>query len=173
MILSDFDLWNYIRTGRLKIEPFSEEIVRENGIDLRIGTTVGRLKRTEKVFDTKGGNNVEEFYELERGESFIIRPHEHVLLHTVEYLYLPKDLMAFVNLRSSYARVGLILPPTIVDANFQGQLTIELVGGEFPVRLYAYDRFVHLVFAKLSSQVERAYQGKYQGQRGVRLPTFD
>ncbi|MCS7142939.1 MAG: dCTP deaminase [Aigarchaeota archaeon] len=172
MILSDFDLWNYIRTGRLRIDPFTEEIVRENGVDLRIGNSIGRLKRTGRVLDTRS-RDTREFYEIEEGENFIIMPHEHVLLHTVEYLSLPRDLMAFVNLRSSFARVGLTLPPTIVDAHFQGQLTIELVGGEFPVRLYANDRFIHLVFAKLSSEVDKAYQGKYQGQRGVKLPSFD
>jgi dCTP deaminase len=80
--------------------------------------------------------------------------------------------MGFVNLRSSYARIGLTIPPTIVDANFEGQLTIELVGGDFPVKLYAGDRFLHVVFARLSSIVEKPYSGKYQGQKGVRLPSF-
>ncbi len=171
MILSDFDLWNYIKSGRLKIEPLEPDIVRENGLDLRIGTSIGRLKKTDKVFDPKKGN-VEEFFTIETGESFIINPHEHVLLHTIEYVALPTDIMAFVNLRSSYARIGLILPPTIIDANFEGQLTIEMIGGEFPVRLYAGERFIHVVFAKLTSPVENPYSGKYQKQRGIKLPIF-
>ena len=45
MILSDFDLWNYIRSGRLAIEPFSEDIVRENGLDLRIGRQIARFNK--------------------------------------------------------------------------------------------------------------------------------
>ena len=81
--------------------------------------------------------------------------------------------MAFVELRSTYARLGLFIPPTIVDANFEGQLTIELVGGPFPVKLYKGDRFLHIIFAKLTSQVEKPYMGKYQGQRGVTLPKLD
>ncbi|MEM3864888.1 MAG: hypothetical protein QW724_03780 [Nitrososphaerota archaeon] len=48
----------------------------------------------------------------------------------------------------------------------------ELVGGDFPVKPYHRDRFLHVVFAKLSSVVEKPYQGRYQGQRGVRLPPF-
>ena len=171
MILSDIDLRNYIANGRLKVDPFSEEIVRENGLDLRIGGEVGRMRAMDEVLDTRYGD-VERFYELERGDSFVIRPREHVLLHTLEYISLPSDLMGFVNLRSSYARVGLALPPTIIDASFEGQLTIELIGGEFPVRLYRFDRFLHVVFAKLSSPVDKPYSGRYQGQRGVRLPSF-
>jgi len=172
LILSDFDLWNYIKSGRLVVEPFREDVVRENGLDLRIGRQIARMKPVNKVFDVHHDNEVSGFYELEEGESFIIRPREHVLLHTQEYLKLPLDLMGFVNLRSSYARIGLSIPPTIIDANFEGELTIELMGGEFPVKLYAGDRFLHVVFAKLSSPVDKPYSGKYQGQRGVRLPSF-
>ncbi|MEM1941155.1 MAG: dCTP deaminase, partial [Candidatus Caldarchaeum sp.] len=130
-----------------------------------------RFNKNSKVFDTKK-SDAANFYTLEEAEEFVINPHEHVLLHTLEYLALPKDLMGFVNLRSSYARIGLTIPPTIIDANFEGELTIELVGGEFPVKLYSGDRFLHVVFARLSSIVEKPYTGKYQGQRGVRLPSF-
>lgn len=172
MILSDFDLWNYIKSGRLRIEPFRNEVVRENGLDLRIGEEIARMKNSEKLLDTHGHEKIEEYYVIERGKEFVINPREHVLLHTIEYIKLPLDLMGFVNLRSSYARIGLTIPPTIIDANFEGQLTIELVGGDFPIKLYAGDRFIHVVFAKLSSPVEKPYKGKYQGQRGVRLPSF-
>ncbi len=171
MILSDFDLWNYINSKRLVIEPFSEEIVRENGIDLRIGSTIARFKQTRDTFDVRS-SEAEDFFTIEKGESFVVNPHEHVLLHTIEYVKLPTDLMGFVNLRSSYARIGLTIPPTIIDANFQGQLTIELVGSNFPVKLYSGDRFLHVVFARLSSPVEKPYSGRYQGQTGVRLPSF-
>ncbi len=171
MILSDFDLWNYIRSGRLIVDPFREDVVRENGLDLRIGRQIARMKPISKVFDVHN-DDVREFYEVEERDSFVIKPREHVLLHTVEYIKLPLDLMGFVNLRSSYARIGLMIPPTIIDANFEGQLTIELVGGEFPVKLYAGDRFIHVVFSKLSSPVEKPYSGRYQGQRGVKLPLF-
>lgn len=169
-VLSDFDLRNYIKNGRLVIEPFSDEIIRENGLDLRIGPEVARFKKTNEVF-SPGESRIEDFYEVQRGEHIVIQPHEHVLLHTLEYIRVPDDLMGFVNLRSTFARLGLFVPPTIVDAGFEGQLTIEMIGGEFPVKLNVGERFLHVVFAKLSSPVQRAYRGKYQGQRGVKLPS--
>ncbi len=170
MILSDFDLWNYIRSKRLYIEPFDESIVRENGVDLRLGRQVARLKKVDKILDLDAGYEPEEYYEIKEVDEIIIRPSERLLLHTVEYIKLPLDLMAFVNLRSTYARLGLMIPPTIVDANFEGQLTIELIGGPFPVKIKTGKRFIHLVFAKLTSPVVNPYSGKYQGQRGVTLP---
>ena len=115
MILSDFDLRNYIKSGRLKIEPFSEEIIRENGLDLRLGNTIARLRKISKVFDYRSAANINDYYVIEKGEYFIIEPNERVLLHTLEYIKLPPELMGFVNLRSTYARLGLSIPPCIAE----------------------------------------------------------
>ena len=171
MILGDRDLKYYLEKGWIKIVPFSEEIVRENGIDLRIGAEFARLKKTERVFDTT--EKIENFYETINSNDIIIYPHEHILMTTHEYIELPNDVMAFVNLRSTYARLGLSIPPTIVDAGFKGQLTIEVVGSEFPVKLESGQRFLHLIFARTLTPVEKPYNGKYQGQQEVTLPKFE
>lgn len=82
-----------------------------------------------------------------------------------EYLELPDDLMAFVNLRSTWARCGLFIPPTIVDAGFKGDLTLEIVNyGDQPLPLG--QPFAHLIFARLSNPSE-PYDGRYQGQMGI------
>ena len=171
MILGDRDLKYYLEKGWIKITPFSEEIVRENGVDLRIGSHFARLKKTERVFDTT--EKIEDFYETVNSNDIIIYPHEHILMTTMEYIELPNDVMAFVNLRSTYARLGISIPPTIVDAGFKGQLTIEIVGSEFPVKLESGQRFLHLIFARTLTPVENPYHGKYQGQENVTLPKFE
>jgi dCTP deaminase len=173
MILSDSDLRAYIGSGRLLVEPFNESIVRENGLDLRIGDTIARFMKLDRAIDTRR-DDIESFYSTYHvGEDgFTIYPHEHLLIHTLEYIRMPDDLMGFVNLRSSYARIGLTIPPTIIDAGFEGQVVVEVVGGELPVDLYPGDRFIHVVFAKLSKPVEKPYRGVYQGQRGIVLPRF-
>ncbi|MCD6324161.1 MAG: dCTP deaminase [Desulfurococcales archaeon] len=171
MILSDFDLMSYIKSGRLRIEPFTDEIIRENGVDLRLGSEVARLQRTEDVLDTGDRDvNLRKFFKVERGEEFVIMPYEKVLLTTLEYIKLPPDVMAFVELRSSFARLGLTLPPTIIDAGFEGNITLEVEGSAFPVKVYKGQRFAHVIFAKTLNPVESPYRGRYQGQRGVTLP---
>lgn len=171
MILGDRDLKYYIEKGRIVVEPFDPEIVRENGVDLRIGGQMARLRRTDKVLDTANPpEDLSEFYVVEEGESFTIYPGERILLTTLEYLKLPEDIMAFVELRSSFARVGLTMPPTIIDAGFEGNVTLEIHGSSFPVKLYRGQRFAHIIFARTLSPVENPYRGRYQGQRGVTLP---
>ena len=172
MILGDRDLKYYIERGLIVIQPYDPEIIRENGVDLRVGRQIARLRCTSKVFDTRSVGSVDEFYVIEEGDSFIINPGERVLLSTLEYIKLPEDIMGFVELRSTYARLGLSMPPTIIDAGFEGNITLEVIGGSFPVRIYSGDRFAHIIFARTLSPVERPYRGKYQGQRGVTLPKF-
>jgi len=73
--------------------------------------------------------------------------------------------MAFVEIRSTWARQGFMLPPTIVDAGFRGNLTLEIATlgkAELPVG----KPFAHLIFAKLTNPTE-PYRGKYDKQLGI------
>lgn len=86
---------------------------------------------------------------------------------TREILELPDDLMAFVGLRSSWARQGFLLPPTIVDAGFRGNLTLEILAmGKDPAFKPVGCRFAHLIFAKTTGPCV-PYTGKYTNQRGI------
>ena len=171
MILSDFDLMNYIKSRRLIIEPFTPAIVRENGIDLRLGGEIARLRSIDKVLDVGNESlDLSPYYIIEVGNEFIIKPWEKVLLTTYEGVKLPPDIMAFVELRSSFARLGLSIPPTIIDAGFDGNITLEVEGSSFPVKLHKGQRFAHVIFAKTLNPVEKPYEGRYQGQKGVTLP---
>ncbi|MEM1736738.1 MAG: dCTP deaminase, partial [Ignisphaera sp.] len=80
------------------------------------------------------------------------------------------ELMAFVELRSTFARMGLSIPPTIIDGGFEGQITIELHGSSFPIKLRYGTRFIHIVFSRVTSPIEKPYSGGYQKQKGVKLP---
>lgn len=174
MILSDAELMRYIEEKLLIVEPFDQGIVKENGLDLRIGREIARIIDPGEVIDIRRPE-FEKFYRREEvdDDGFIIHPNERLLVTTLETITLPNDLMAFCELRSTFARLGLSIPPTVVDAGFSGNLTIELLGGVAPVRLYPWTGFLHVVFARLSSPVERPYRGKYYKQRGVTLPRVE
>lgn len=145
MILSGRDIEWYIEAGKLKINPVFPEQFRENGIDL--------------ILDDIEGHPLE----------FI--KNEFVLGCTKEILSMPDDLMGFVELRSTWARSGIMIPPTIVDAGFKGNLTLEIVPHKNIPIPYG-QRFAHLIFAKLTNP-SQPYQGKYQDQRGITTPRKD
>jgi len=172
MILSDTDLREYLRSGRLVVEPLNWEIVRENGLDLRLGSEFCEVLHTDEAL-VVGGGDVSGYYRCGRGGEYVeLKPSTHYLLHTMEVVALPNDLMGFVELRSTFARLGFLMPPTIVDAGFRGQLTIEVVTPPYPTRVRVGTRFLHVVFAKTLTPVANTYKGKYQEQRGVTLPRW-
>jgi len=173
MILSDFDLRAYLNSGRLRIEPFSEDIIRENGVDLRLGRKFCKLIESRKVLDLtkcESREDIGQRYSCEESDVILLEPNSRYLMHTLEYVSLPPELMGFVEIRSTFARLGLLIPPTIIDGGFEGQITIELLSTSFPVKIPVGARFLHVVFAKLTTPVTKPYRGKYQGQRGVTLP---
>ena len=174
MILSDTDLLEHIRDRILVVDPFDSEIVKENGLDLRIGHEIARILHTGDIIDIREPH-FEKYYrrEIVDDKGFVIHPNERVLATTLENITLPNSLMAFCELRSTFARLGISIPPTIVDAGFSGNLTIELLGGAASVRLYPKTRFLHVVFAKLSAPVSRPYRGKYYKQVGVTVPRME
>jgi len=176
MILSDWDIRVYIEKGLLIINPLFNDTIRENGVDLRFGYQFCRFKKSkEHVIDSKK-DPVEEVLvceETDEERGFVIYPLEHVLATTLEWVELPHDLVGFVNLRSTFARYSLYIPPTIIDAGFKGNVTIEIIGGSIPVKVYPNQRFLHVIFARTSSPVFKPYRGKYQGQKGVTPPKPD
>ncbi len=137
-----------------------------SGRDLRWYIECGQLKIDPVLPEQFQQNGVDLI--LDRWEA---KGYGFYLGVTRERLELPNDLMAFVQLRSTWARRGIMLPPTIVDAGFKGDLTLEILlcspemleqGRIVPIG----QRFAHLIFAKTSSPCE-PYAGKYQGQSGI------
>ena len=154
MILSGRDLQLYIEMGKLKINPVTLEQFQQNGIDLILEDV--ELADQDYSFGPPVNFIRGEFY----------------LGCTREILKLPDDLMAFVELRSTWARRGLLLPPTIVDAGFGGNLTLEIACFNKCLKIPRGERFAHLIFAKTSGPCT-PYAGKYQNQQGVTGPKAD
>ncbi len=174
MILSDWDIRVYLEKKLLVIDPLFEDTVRENGVDLRLGEVFCRFKKSKDVIDTlkQGVNDFLECFEV-KDSGFVINPLEHILTTTLEYVEFPQDLVGLVNLRSTFARYGLYIPPTVIDSGFKGNVTIELIGSTLPIKVYPKQRFLHVVLLRTSSPVYKPYSGKYQGQRGVTPPRPD
>lgn len=171
MILSDFDLRSYLQSKRLYVEPFDDRIVRENGLDLRIGNEYCELVESNNVFYIREGADISKLFRCGKANDYIVlKPNKRYLLHSLEYLKVPPELMGFVEIRSTFARLGIMMPPTIIDGGFEGQITIEVLSTSSPIAIPIGTRFLHVVFAKLTTPVTKPYRGKYQGQRGATLP---
>lgn len=174
MILSDYDIMNMVKGKRMVIKPFITTIVRENGIDCRLAPEIARHKESEKgfVLDPMDRKHVEGAYDIMKGvKRMVIESHQQVLLSTYEYMEMPDDVAGLVELRSTWARHGLSMPPTIIDAGFKGTITLEVINNApYSIMLRPKQRFAHIILQKLNNRAGSVYAGEYKGQRGIRIP---
>jgi dCTP deaminase len=169
MILANNELKKLISLGRLKIDPLYPDTVRENGLDLRIGGEYAIYAYEGTVVKPCELESTRHLFRVVKAEEVVIPPRNFVLLTTEEYVKMPEDVVGLANLRSTLARLGLVIPPTVVDAGFEGNITIEVVN-ESPntIVLKRGVRFLHLILVKAEGRA--SYAGMYQGQRGVTPP---
>ncbi len=172
MILAGDEIKRLISSGKLSVDPLRSDTIRENGLDLRIGKEYAIYAyegATIRPCDLAEGEARRHFRIVKDAEEIAIPPRNFVLLTTEEYVKMPEDVVGLANLRSTLARYGLVIPPTVVDAGFEGNITIEVVN-ESPntIVLKPGLRFLHLILVRAEGSAK--YLGVYLGQRGVTPP---
>jgi dCTP deaminase len=104
---------------------------------------------------------------------FTIPPHHYVLARTVEYVRMPNDLVGIVVGKSTYARSGILINCTPIEAAWQGHIVLEIGNcTPLPAVVYPNEGIAQLLFHRLLGIPEKTYAdkgGKYQGQTGVTL----
>jgi dCTP deaminase len=137
-ILSDAEILECLRSGELKIEPFSDKSLSPAGYDLRNGSPIA----------------------IDRGKQG--------LLHTMERLEIGPAICGQIYIRSSFAREGLLGSFAFIDPGFKGQLTLAFTNmGEPTVKIAAGERIAQVVFNKMARPSSKPYSGKYQDSIGT------
>jgi len=182
-ILSDKDLREIIKNENAIEVENGPEIdfdlqLGPSSMDLRLGYEFGVLEtRRVKALDTKGMNDYSDIKKsrtVTPEEGMVVHPGEFVLGSTLETLNVPNNLVARIEGRSSYARLGLIphAAAGFVDPGFQGNITLEIQNlGNVPITIYPEDRICQVVFETMTSESENPYgdkkDSKYMGQTGA------
>jgi len=137
-VLSDAEIMEHLETREVKLEPFESSCLNPAGYDLRCSETV------------------------------VLKPKHYELVATLETVELGLNVTAYLHIRSSLAREGVIGSFAVVDPAFRGQLTLNLHNvSEKEVTLKAGERIVQIVFHTLGSAAQEGYNGSYQNSKGI------
>lgn len=179
MIINDIGIKNLIKDGcisgatiELKEKGLISYGVSCFGYDLKLGNT---LRVMQKAFSTVDPKNCKEdfFNELKSNDYFIIPPYSLSLSYSTEYFKMPNNVTGIVFPKSTYARCGLNCLQTVIEAGWEGQITLEFVNHTpNEIKLYVGEGCAQLLLFK-GEPCEISYadrKGKYQGQTGVTLP---
>lgn len=167
MILSDRDIKQAIKLGKIKVKPkpnFKEQL-GPCSLDLHLGNIFKVFKTGPYPYlDIKRDIDFEEIMEeveVKDGNPFILQPKSFVLTTTKEEFSIDSDLMARLDGRSSLGRLGVVVHLTAArfDPGWQGRAVMELGNlGALPVVLYAgTTRICALTFETLSTPAEVPY----------------
>ncbi|RLD83479.1 MAG: dCTP deaminase [Bacteroidetes bacterium] len=102
-------------------------------IDFRLGTDFlvsfqGRDPFINASYQLSNSQPVKNFFASTRrkiGQEILLHPHQTVLCSTLEYVKLPNNVYAILNMRSSFSRLGLTIS-TIVLPGYCGCISLEI-----------------------------------------------
>jgi dCTP deaminase len=166
----------------IKIEPLADGTPRPGAISYGV-TSYGydvRVSRRFKVFtnarcavvDPKNFDPAS-FVDME-GDFCLIPPNSFALAETVEYLEIPRDVIAICVGKSTYARCGIIVNVTPLEPEWRGRVTIEISNTTpLPAKVYAGEGIAQILFLRCDAVCRTSYadkKGKYQDQKGLTLP---
>jgi dCTP deaminase len=111
------------------------------------------------------------------GEAYFwMPPLSYALGVSMEYFFMPDNVIAICLGKSTYARAGLLVNVTPLEAGWHGEVTLEFCNPTpMPMRVYANEGICQFLFLRgerpQTTYAERqGGAGKYQGQRGITLP---
>jgi dCTP deaminase len=176
VLLSDRDIRAELKSGRVVLDPFDDDMVQPSSVDVRIDRYF-RLFDNHKypVIDpSQEQPELTRLVDVETDDAFVLHPGEFVLASTFEIVTLPDDVAARLEGKSSLGRLGLLTHSTagFIDPGFSGHVTLELSNvATLPIMLWPGMKIGQLCFFRLSSPAEHPYGSgrygsRYQGQRG-------
>ena len=174
------------------ISPFLAELVREAdgrriisagcssyGYDMRLAddgfqifSSVHAKEIDPKKFDQQYSLIEPDMHEAEDGAKFyLLPPHHYGLGVTVETFKMPRNVTGIALGKSTYARAGLLVNTTPLEAGWTGRLVVEIANlANLPLRVYVNEGIGQILFFESDEDCAVSYEdrgGKYQGQTGL------
>ena len=106
--------------------PEFEDCIKENGIDLRIGSVEHTTNRNNKLIGcVDGEKHLPVTYEVAPTDGvYKFYPHNHYTIVIDRPIHIPDGYCQFYFIRSTFARCGLQLLSSVGDNGFEGTLRI-------------------------------------------------
>jgi dCTP deaminase len=186
------DLWiRRMASEQQMITPFLPELAREAngnriisagassyGYDMRLAddgfrifSSVFGLEIDPKHFDES--SLIEPMLRIadDGAKYYLLPPHHYGLGVTVETFKMPRNVTGLAIGKSTYARAGLLVNATPLEAGWEGRLVVEIANlANLPLRVYVNEGIGQILFFESDEDCAVSYSdrgGKYQGQTGL------
>lgn len=167
-ILTENAIKDEIAKGNIKIEPYFPEDIKAGSVDLHLGKTFrffSHLKKTVAVKEDSDYRDVTSKLMLEDGETFLLMPGETVLGITMERITLSPGICGWLEGRSRFARLGLLvhISASFMQPGISSQQVLEMSNfGPAPLEIFPGIPVCQFIFQR--TEGEASYTGRYKGQ---------
>ena len=168
MFLSDQDIQKGIADGSIVIDPFTKDRLGPASYDVTLDNEFEVVDRHNTAIIDPAKKIFPKTHKLTiaDGEAFVLHPGENVLGKQREYIGVNEEHLILLSGKSSLARAGLVVHNTamLFNPGHHFYPTFELVNtNNVPIVLRPGMEIAQLLFAKLTSPVERSYKtvGRY------------
>jgi dCTP deaminase len=165
-VLARDEILRAIAAGTVAVDPFQRDQVGPGSIDLHLGSTFRVFKKLRSACVVEDQIALDELSErVEVEDSFILMPGETVLGITLERIRLPGNICGWLEGRSRFARMGLVIHMTasFVQPGVDNRQVLEIGNlAPFPLVLKPGVRICQLILETM--QGEASYAGRFKTQ---------
>ena len=155
-----------LESGRLRVEPLAPDQVGPASIDLTLGREIRVLEPGGDVIPIRDAEDFRDHsVEQTLDQPYVLEPGGTIHGITVEKITLPTDLCGFLEGRSRFARLGLMIHVTsaFVQPGVSNRQVLEMsnVAGH-PLQIHAGVRLCQIVLMR--TEGEATYRGRFADQ---------
>ena len=165
-VLTHDEILKLVRQGDIVIDPFTEDQVGPASIDLHLDNkfrVFRALPHVHPVTEDASYEDVTELIEVE--DHLLLLPGQTVLGITVEQITMPDDICGWLQGRSRFARVGLMVHITasFMQPGISTKQVLEMTNvGPVPLAIYPGTPICQFIFEECRGRAH--YHGRFENQ---------
>jgi dCTP deaminase len=163
VILSELD------EGRIRIDPFDRNQIGVASIDLTLGRDIREIIRSDKAIRVEDATDYRTHTEVKTLDApYRLEPGVTIHGITAEHVSLPDDLCGFLEGRSRFARLGLMIHVTsaYVQPGVSNRQVLEMSNvSSRALEIVAGVRICQLVLMRTEGRA--TYAGRFKDQREI------
>jgi len=168
MILTHDEIISNVKAGLIKIDPFDEKRIGPASIDLTLGKEFRVFKSLHEAVQLNSDefdvNSVSELVTVDE-KGITLQSGQTVLGVTVEHIEFPSNIAGWLEGRSRFARVGLMvhISSGFIQPGVSNKQVLELFNaGPMPITIYPGIAICQIIFEEAKGSA--SYTGKFQHQ---------
>jgi dCTP deaminase len=167
-ILTHDEIIRRVQTGDIGIDPFEERSVGPASVDLHLAGQFRVFKRVREIFhvtEEAAYEDVSEVIDVADSDYFVLMPGETCHGLTRERIRLPDNLCGWLQGRSRFARLGLMVHITaaFIQPGINNHQALEINNaGPMPLALRPGIALCQFIFEECEGQAR--YNGRYSRQ---------